>query len=76
MEEYKRNCPKCGKLKIYKTKLAWKRAYDGNKMCMSCTKTGIKYTDEANKKKLDLVKITHFMVKPIQLLLNRRLVNL
>lgn len=51
MEEYKRNCPKCGKLKIYKSKLAWKRAIDENKMCMSCTKTGMKYSDEVNKKK-------------------------
>lgn len=51
MEEYKRNCPQCNKLKIYKTKLGWKRAFDENKMCLSCTKTGIKYSDEANKKK-------------------------
>jgi hypothetical protein len=51
MEEYKRNCPKCGKLKIYKSKLGWKRAVDENKVCMSCTKTGMKYSDEINKKK-------------------------
>jgi hypothetical protein len=50
MEEYKRNCPKCGKLKIYKSKLAWKRAIDENKMCMSCTKTGSKHSDETKKK--------------------------
>jgi hypothetical protein len=51
MEEYKRNCPNCGKLKIYKTKLGWKRSVDENKLCMSCTKTGMKFSDEVNKKK-------------------------
>ena len=51
MEEYKRNCPKCGKLKVYKTRNGWKFAVSENRLCMKCTKTGIRYSDEVNKKK-------------------------
>lgn len=51
MEEYKRNCPKCGKLKVYKTRTGWRLAVSENRLCMKCTKTGIRYSDEVNKKK-------------------------
>lgn len=34
---FKNNCPVCGKERIYKTKLGWKRANDGNLLCKSCS---------------------------------------
>lgn len=39
MEEYKRNCPKCGKEIIYKSKGAMNNASKINSLCRSCAQT-------------------------------------
>lgn len=67
MEEYKRHCPKCNTLKVYKTKLGWLRAIKENKLCRKCVMIGKKYSDIVNKKREGVVKITDFMVNNIQI---------
>jgi len=47
---FKRNCPNCNIELIYKTKLGYNRSTEGNKLCMSCTKTGIILSNETKSK--------------------------
>jgi hypothetical protein len=50
MEQYKRHCPKCNTLKVYKGKVGWERAVAENRLCIRCVQIGKKHTDEVKKK--------------------------
>jgi hypothetical protein len=53
---YKRNCPKCNKLQVYKFYNSLYKATKGNKLCKSCCRIGEKFSSE-HKKKLSERKI-------------------
>lgn len=46
MKIYKRNCPKCNKVLETKNKHYYNKAVSENKLCLSCSLTGRKFSDE------------------------------